>query len=159
MSAVEGVVRIALAVCGLAAFHIADASAQTPAEKSEATPVAAIEAGVRGALDPETGELAEPALAEPGELESTPPLDAMPPQDFNQTWLETRPDGRVRAHLGDQFQMATFARIDADGSVVSWCEPVAGDATASGSSGQPHLHDPAPASESAGAHPSRDATP
>lgn len=125
------------------------ASRGDEATRTEAVAAAARpRAGVLGALDPVTGELVEPTLAEPGEFESTPPpLDATAPQDFNQTWLEARPDGRVRAHLGDQFQMAAFARIDPDGKVASWCEPAGSEA--SEAAGLDHVHPHASSSTSA----------
>ena len=87
--------------------------------------------GLRGALDPVTGQLVEPLpdrqLA-PMVTDAPGAEPAIGAQDFSRVRMEVLPDGRIHADVQGQFNMASFARIGATGTVETWCKPhAAGD--------------------------------
>lgn len=103
-------------------------------------PVPSGSLGLRGALDPVTGQLVEPLPDR-----QLVPMDTYVPgaepaigaQDFSRVRMEVLPDGRVHADVQGQFNMASFARIGATGTAETWCKP-----HAAGDMAHSHTHAP-----------------
>jgi hypothetical protein len=126
---------IGWAVAGaLASFA---APAQEPGEQRSA-----VAAGQRAVLDPVTGRPTQPAAGERGRS-----AFGRQRRDYSRMVFELRPDGEQIVHTMGQTQVASFARLRADGSAELKCRY--GDVH--GPDEHPHPHPHAPAQAAAGA--------